>query len=212
MTDAPLQDVHAGGTVPQGVPGAATAPRGAAAPDASPASAGSSPSAESAAPAEPAASAESPAPDPAPAEASPPAVQAIAPPPPPEGVLVVDDSGHSRELLMSLLRRLTDVELRQARNGEDALAEFAARPARLTFLDIDMAGLDGLEVLRRLRASHPDAFIVMVSGVPSVENVRMALDEGAGCFVVKPFRPQRIIDALARYVKETGDRSILIGG
>lgn len=142
---------------------------------------------------------------------APAAVQVIAPPAVPEGVLVVDDSGHSRELLMSLLRRLTHVAIRQARSGEDALAEFAVRPARLTFLDIDMDGLDGLEVLRRLRALNPDAYVVMVSGVSSVENVRMALDEGAGGFVVKPFRPQRIIDVVAKYVKETGDRAMLIG-
>jgi len=141
-----------------------------------------------------------------------PAAQAIGPAPAPEGVLVVDDSGHSRELLMSLLRRLSPANLRHARSGEEALTEFAARPPRLTFLDIDMDGLDGLEVLRRLRAANPDAFVVMVSGVSTVENVRVALDEGAAAFVVKPFRPQRIVDVLAKYVKETGDRAILIGG
>jgi len=137
---------------------------------------------------------------------------AIPPTPAPEGVLIVDDSGDSRQLLMSLLRRLTDAELRQARNGEDALVEFMTRPPRLTFLDIDMGGLDGLEVLRRIRAASPEAFVVMVSGRSSAQNVRVALDEGAGAFVVKPFKPQRIIDVLAKYVKETGDRSILIGG
>lgn len=119
-------------------------------------------------------------------------------------ILVVDDSTESRELLSSMLRQLTGREIHRARNGREALSLVAAHPPLLTFLDIQMEGLDGLEVLWRIRTADPNAFVVMVSGESSARNVRNSLSAGAGAFVVKPFRPAKIVDALKKFSARTG--------
>jgi two-component system chemotaxis response regulator CheY len=120
-------------------------------------------------------------------------------------VLVADDTGASREILSALLRQACiGVSIREARDGADAVNRWKEWRPRITFLDIDMPGQNGLSVLQAIRAMQPDAFVAMVSGLSSADNVKQALSMGASGFIVKPFKPQRLIDVLERYRTLTG--------
>ncbi|MDE2367756.1 MAG: response regulator [Burkholderiales bacterium] len=120
-------------------------------------------------------------------------------------VLIVDDSGASREILAAMLRQLDPgLQIRQARDAAQALGTWLEMFPRATFLDIDMPDQDGLTLLKTLRQSRPDAFVVMVSGHSSADNVRQALSMGANGFIVKPYKPQRIVDMIDRYAAVTG--------
>lgn len=94
--------------------------------------------------------------------------------------------------------------MREARNGQEALAMWQTSRPRVTFLDIDMPEMDGLATLAQIRQQQPDAFVAIVSGRSSTDNVRAALTNGASGFVVKPYKPQRILDVLERYQKLSG--------
>lgn len=120
-------------------------------------------------------------------------------------VLIVDDAGASRELLSAILRNFAGrMELREARNGTEALALWTDLNPRITLLDIDMPGVDGLTVLQSLRQKRPDCFVAMVSGGSQLDTVRKALALGASGYVVKPYKPQRILDLLNKYSQQTG--------
>lgn len=120
-------------------------------------------------------------------------------------VLIADDTGGSRELLVSILRSFAGrLEIREARNGPEALRLWRELQPRVTLLDIDMPGLDGIAVLKEIRASGPEAFVAMVSAVSSVDHVRQALTHGASGFVIKPYKPQRILDLLHKYQQASG--------
>jgi two-component system chemotaxis response regulator CheY len=119
--------------------------------------------------------------------------------------LIADDTGASREILAALLRQACPgVSIREARDGADAVNRWKEWRPRVTFLDIDMPGQNGLSVLQAIRSAQPDAFVAMVSGLSSADNVRQALSMGASGFIVKPFKPQRLIDVLERYSTLTG--------
>jgi CheY-like chemotaxis protein len=120
-------------------------------------------------------------------------------------VLIVDDSGASRELVSAILRNFAGrLDLREARNGQEALSMASELNPRITLLDIDMPGTDGLSVLQTLRQARPDAFVAMISAGSSLDNVRKALSLGASGYVVKPYKPQRILDLLNKYTQVTG--------
>jgi two-component system chemotaxis response regulator CheY len=120
-------------------------------------------------------------------------------------VLIVDDAAASRELLTAILRNFAGrLELREARNGTEGLAMWTELNPRITLLDIDMPDVDGLTVLQRLRQRRPDSFVAMISGGSSVDNVRKSLALGASGFVIKPYKPQRILDLLNKYTRTTG--------
>jgi two-component system chemotaxis response regulator CheY len=119
-------------------------------------------------------------------------------------VLIADDAGPSREILSAILRNLGQLELREARNGPDALKRWRDHNPRITLLDIDMPGMDGLATLKLIRQEDADAFVAIVSGGSSIEQVKTALSLGAAGYVIKPFKPQRILDLLLKYRELTG--------
>ena len=125
-------------------------------------------------------------------------------------VLIADDTGPAREVLRALLRRYTaNLGIREARTGAEAFKLWDSLRPRMTFLDIDMPQTDGLETLRQIREEDKGAFVAMVSGCSSTDNVKRALGMGANAFIVKPYKPQRILDALQRYETLTGRKVML---
>lgn len=124
-------------------------------------------------------------------------------------ILVADDAFDSRQLLARLLRQHAHVEVSEVRDGLAAFEHYALTRPQITFLDIEMPGLDGMQVLERIRTVDPKAFVVMVSGSGALENVQAALALDVSGFVVKPYRPQRIVDVLHKYCKESGDAQLL---
>lgn len=117
-------------------------------------------------------------------------------------VLVVDDVADTRNLMNWILRQLHCDVIEEAHEGERALEIFGELNPDITFLDIDMPGIDGLEVLKRIKALQAKAFVVIASGCSSLTNVKVALDAGADGFVVKPFSISKVSDLLRKYVEQ----------
>ena len=103
-------------------------------------------------------------------------------------ILVVDDLEENRELLNRRLSRL-GYSVQLAENGESALQFIAANPVDLVLLDILMPGVDGIEVLRRLKADAATQHIpvVMLSSSGQVDTVVRCIELGADDFLPKPF-------------------------
>ena len=101
-------------------------------------------------------------------------------------VLVVDDEPEIRRALRTGLG-YHDLEVRAAATGEDGLREAAAWRPDVVLLDLGLPGMDGFEVLRRLRDKGSTAAIIVVSVMPGERDKVRALDLGADDYVTKPF-------------------------
>jgi len=100
-------------------------------------------------------------------------------------VLVVDDDPALRRLLKDLLEFLGHL-VEEAPDGESALVAAGRRRFDLILLDLGLPGLDGLEVLDRLRAKSSDEEVVVLTAHGSVERVVDAMRRGADDFLTKP--------------------------
>lgn len=103
------------------------------------------------------------------------------------GVMIVDDNDSVRALIGAALRGLGVSRIREAANGEDALRQLAREPADLIFLDLQMPGMRGCEVLRKLKSAEspaPQAHVLIVSGYG---NEARAQSAGADGWLGKPF-------------------------
>jgi CheY-like chemotaxis protein len=117
------------------------------------------------------------------------------------GVLVVDDDPFIRKLIVTTLEDVANVELHEASDGVQAVDLAQRERPALVFLDVDMPGLDGIEVCRRLRADPVtgEATIVMLTAAHGDGVEREAEEAGADLFLTKPFSPLdllRLVDAL----------------
>ena len=110
-------------------------------------------------------------------------------------VLVVDDESGIREALAQLLE-YEGYEVRAVANGTAALSAFPEFAPHLTFLDVKMQGLDGLETLSRLRSRDPAAVVVMISGHASIADAVEATQRGAYDILEKPLDTERVLVTL----------------
>jgi len=99
-------------------------------------------------------------------------------------ILIVDDDKHTRDGLQRALRAQYDIRL--AENGETALRLLKESPPDLMLTDLRMPGMDGLNLLRRARASHPGLLIILLTAYGSVETAVEAMKHGATDFLTKP--------------------------
>ena len=107
-------------------------------------------------------------------------------------VLVVDDEKGVREALKQVLE-FEEIEVQTCASGLDALQAYAEFRPHLVFLDVKMQGMDGLEVLKRLREQDAHAQVVMISGHGSIQTAVEATQLGAYDFLEKPLDTDRIL-------------------
>ncbi len=114
-------------------------------------------------------------------------------------ILVVDDEADIRELVAAILQD-DGYAVRTAHNAESALAAIRARKPALIVLDIWMTsgGLDGLEVLDRVKAIDPDLPVIMISGHGNIETAVSSIKRGAYDFIEKPFKSDRLMLVVER--------------
>lgn len=112
--------------------------------------------------------------------------------------VIADDDSVTRYLLRTLLWQHNIEVVGEACNGEEALIRCANVLPDILFLDINMQGMDGFETLLSLRQSTPDLAVIMISSDSTAGNVQKALANGADGFIVKPFCPASVIEAVVR--------------
>lgn len=110
--------------------------------------------------------------------------------------LIVDDSSVMRKIVERALRQagLDGMVVHEAGNGMEALEALRAGPVDLILSDINMPAMDGLELLRQIKAQNlaPGVPVVMVTTESSEEHVRQAIAAGARGYIRKPFTPEQV--------------------
>ena len=111
-------------------------------------------------------------------------------------VLVVDDAAFMRKMVTDALTKGGHEVVGEAGNGTEAVTQFQAlRPDAMT-LDITMPEKDGLAALKEIIALDPSAKVIMCSALGQESKVLESIKLGAKDFVVKPFQPDRVVDAI----------------
>ena len=113
-------------------------------------------------------------------------------------ILVVDDAAFMRKMVSDALTKGGHEVVGEAGNGAEAIQRFQELKPELTTLDITMPEKDGLSALKEIMALDPTARVVMCSALGQESKVLEAVKSGAKDFVVKPFQPDRVIDAVGK--------------
>ena len=127
-------------------------------------------------------------------------------------VLVVEDDASLREALVDTLE-LAGAEVVQAESGEQALDLLAQSYVDMVVSDVNMGGMDGHELLHVLRQRFPQLPVLLITAFGSIAKSVEAMHAGAVDYLVKPFKPQVLIDAVARYTgaaMDDGDQPIAV--
>jgi two-component system chemotaxis response regulator CheY len=113
-------------------------------------------------------------------------------------VLIVDDAAFMRKVLSDALATGGHEVVGEATNGIEAVARYQELHPDVTTLDITMPEKDGLEALREIIAADPSARVIMCSALGQESKVLESIKSGARDFVVKPFQPARVLEAIGK--------------
>ena len=107
-------------------------------------------------------------------------------------ILLVDDSKTMRTVQSKILTQLGYSEIREAENGVDAWNKVEELMPELILLDWNMPEMNGLEFLKKLRASGETVPVIMVTTESEKARVIEAVKAGVNNYVIKPFTPDQI--------------------
>lgn len=116
-------------------------------------------------------------------------------------VLVIDDLPFMRSLLRDVLSNAGFTVVAEAADGRQGMVAYARHEPDVVLLDITMPIMDGITALKRIMELDPQARVVMCSSLGEQEMILRAVRLGARDFVVKPFRPERVISAVQKALK-----------
>jgi len=117
------------------------------------------------------------------------------------GILIIDDEPQIRRMLRVVLEA-RDYKVWEAASGEEGLVEAATRQPDAILLDLGLPGLDGLEVLKRLREWSQTPILILSVRESEEDKVR-ALDDGADDYVTKPFNTEELLARLRVLLRRT---------
>lgn len=122
-------------------------------------------------------------------------------------ILIVDDSIMMRKTLRTILMRAGHTVEAEAANGEQAILYYTNHRPDLVTLDITMPGLNGIEVIKRIKEIDPDANVVIVSALGQKHVVFEALQNGAINYILKPITEEKLLSVVNMVLGHSHDSS-----
>ena len=115
-----------------------------------------------------------------------------------KGILLVDDAAFMRMMLKDILVKNGYEVLGEAENGLKAVEKYKELNPDLVIMDITMPEMDGISAVKEIMKINKGAKVVMCSAMGQQAMVIDAIQAGAKDFIVKPFQPDRVIEAISK--------------
>ncbi len=114
------------------------------------------------------------------------------------GILIVDDAAFMRMMIKDVLTKNGFTIAGEAENGVKAIDVFKESKPDLVIMDITMPEMDGIQAVKEIKKIDSSAKIIMCSAMGQQAMVIEAIQAGAKDFIVKPFQPERIVEAVKK--------------
>ncbi|APM39310.1 response regulator [Clostridium kluyveri] len=115
-------------------------------------------------------------------------------------ILIVDDAAFMRMMIKDILEKNGFEVVGEANNGIKAVELYKKEKPDVVTMDITMPDMDGIEAVKQIRAFDASAKIIMCSAMGQQTMVMDAIKAGARDFIVKPFQPDRVLEAINKVV------------
>ena len=125
----------------------------------------------------------------------------------PKNALIVDDESHVRAFMRLLLREVGIEECWEGADGASAVQLLQLHKPELVLLDINLPGMNGLQVLEQMKEFDPNVPVVMVTSQSSLNTVNEAVRLGASGYLLKHARKEETIKALRELMESLGEEN-----
>ncbi len=113
-------------------------------------------------------------------------------------IMLVDDAAFMRMTIKNTLTKAGYTDLLEAGDGQQAVETYNQEHPDLVIMDITMPNMDGIQALQAIKTMDPAAKVIMCSAMGQEAMVVQAIQLGAMDFIVKPFKPDRILQTITK--------------
>ena len=117
-----------------------------------------------------------------------------------KNILICDDAAFMRMMIKDILTKNGYTIVGEAENGQKAVEKYNETKPDLVMMDITMPEMDGIQALKKIKATDPNAATIMCSAMGQQAMVIESIQSGAKDFIVKPFQPDRVLEAVKKAI------------
>ena len=117
-----------------------------------------------------------------------------------KNILICDDAAFMRMMIKDILTKNGYNIAGEAENGAKAVEKYNETKPDLVLMDITMPEMDGIQALKKIKETDPNATVIMCSAMGQQAMVIEAIQSGAKDFIVKPFQAERVLEAVKKVV------------
>ena len=117
-----------------------------------------------------------------------------------KNILICDDAAFMRMMIKDILTKNGYTIVGEAENGQKAVEKYNETKPDLVMMDITMPEMDGIQALKKIKATDPNAAIIICSAMGQQAMVIESIQSGAKDFIVKPFQPDRVLEAVKKAI------------
>ena len=117
-----------------------------------------------------------------------------------KNILICDDAAFMRMMIKDILTKNGYTIVGEAENGLKAVEKYNETKLDLVMMDITMPEMDGIQALKKIKSGDPSANIIMCSAMGQQAMVIESIQSGAKDFIVKPFQPDRVLEAVKKAI------------
>ena len=118
-----------------------------------------------------------------------------------KNILICDDAAFMRMMIKDILTKNGYNVVGEAENGLKAVEKYQETKPDLVLMDITMPEMDGIQALKKIKQADPNASVVMCSAMGQQAMVIESIQSGARDFIVTPFQPDRVLEAVKKAVE-----------
>ena len=118
-----------------------------------------------------------------------------------KNILICYDAAFMRMMIKDILTKNGYNVAGEAENGQKAVEKYQETKPDLVLMDITMPEMDGIQALKKIKQIDPNASVVMCSAMGQQAMVIESIQSGARDFIVKPFQPERVLEAVKKAVE-----------
>lgn len=115
-------------------------------------------------------------------------------------IMVVDDANFMRMMLKDILLGAGFNSVIEAKSGGEAIIFTKVERPEIIILDVTMPDMDGIKALKKIKNFDPNIKVIMCSSLGQEDMVEECFNQGADDFIMKPFKPERIIQAISQFL------------
>lgn len=117
-----------------------------------------------------------------------------------KNILICDDAAFMRMMIKDILTKNGYNIAGEAENGAKAVEKYNELKPDLVLMDITMPEMDGIQAIKKIKETDPNASVIMCSAMGQQAMVIESIQSGAKDFIVKPFQADRVLEAVQKVV------------